>query len=113
MARLYADENFPFPVVEELRSLGHDVLTMVEDGQANKRVSDEQVLTIAYSKQRTLLTTNRKHFIRLHNDNAPHSGIIVCTFDPDFVGQAKRIDQAIRDHEDLARALIRVNRSVT
>jgi len=28
MARLYADENFPLPVVEELRQLGHDVLTM-------------------------------------------------------------------------------------
>lgn len=26
MARLYADENFPLPVVEELRRLGHDVL---------------------------------------------------------------------------------------
>ena len=27
MASLYADENFPFAVVEELRKLGHDVLT--------------------------------------------------------------------------------------
>ena len=24
---LYADEDFPYPVVEELRRLGHDVLT--------------------------------------------------------------------------------------
>jgi len=30
MARLYADENFPFPAVEELRRLGHDVLTSYE-----------------------------------------------------------------------------------
>jgi len=28
MAQLYADENFPLPVVEELRRLGHNVLTM-------------------------------------------------------------------------------------
>jgi hypothetical protein len=28
MARLYADEDFPRPVVEELRRLGHDVLTV-------------------------------------------------------------------------------------
>jgi uncharacterized protein DUF5615 len=34
MARLYADENFPLPVVEELRRLGHDVLTIYETGQA-------------------------------------------------------------------------------
>jgi len=30
MARLYADEDFPFPVVEKLRQLGHDVLTTPE-----------------------------------------------------------------------------------
>lgn len=41
MARLYADENFPLPVVEELRRLGHDVLTMYEDGRANQSISDE------------------------------------------------------------------------
>lgn len=29
---LYADEDFPHPVVEELRRLGHDVLTAQEDG---------------------------------------------------------------------------------
>ncbi|HYU33599.1 MAG TPA: hypothetical protein VEW48_15700 [Thermoanaerobaculia bacterium] len=35
------------------------------------------------------------------NENFPrpaaHAGIIVCTFDPDFTGQAHRIDQAWRD----------------
>ncbi len=30
MARLYADEDFPFPVVERLRQLGHDVVTTFE-----------------------------------------------------------------------------------
>ena len=29
---LYADEDFSFPVVEELRRLGHDVVTAQEDG---------------------------------------------------------------------------------
>jgi len=28
MARLYANENFPLPVVMELRRVGHDVLTV-------------------------------------------------------------------------------------
>jgi hypothetical protein len=31
--QLYADENFPLPVVEELRQLGHDVLTAQDDGR--------------------------------------------------------------------------------
>jgi hypothetical protein len=30
MARLYANENFPLPVVEVLRYLGHDVLTTAQ-----------------------------------------------------------------------------------
>ncbi len=30
MARLYADEQYPYPVVELLRILGHDVLTVQE-----------------------------------------------------------------------------------
>ena len=29
MARLYSNENFPLPVVEILRSLGHDVLPVL------------------------------------------------------------------------------------
>ena len=33
---LYADENFPLRVVEELRRLGHDVITAYEDGKANQ-----------------------------------------------------------------------------
>ena len=44
MAKLYANENFPLPVVEELRRLGHDVLTIQEAGEAGQSVPDEQVL---------------------------------------------------------------------
>jgi hypothetical protein len=36
---LYADENFPLRVVEELRRLGHNVLTALEDGKANKAIT--------------------------------------------------------------------------
>ena len=40
MASLYADENFNYRVVEELREKGHDILTVREAGQAG--VSDSQ-----------------------------------------------------------------------
>jgi len=36
--------------------------------------------------------------------------IIVCTFDPDFDGQAQRIDNELRNVSDLAQQLIRINR---
>ncbi|MBX0329653.1 hypothetical protein K2Z83_18440 [Oscillochloris sp. ZM17-4] len=47
---------------------------------------------------------NRKHFIRLHRESPSHAGIIVCTYDPDFVGQA-----AIVAQPDLAGQLLRVS----
>lgn len=110
MARLYADENFPLPVVEELLRLGHDVLTIHEDGKGNRRLSDEAVLLTASDLKRAILTTNRKDFILLHLASRNHSGIIVCTYDPDFVRQAARIHDAIAPFVSLAGELIRVNR---
>jgi hypothetical protein len=110
MARLYANENFPLPVVVELRRLGHDILTIHETGKAGQSVSDEAVLAFASSDNRAVLTLNRKHFIRLHPAQPEHAGIIVCTFDPDFVGQAGRIHTAIEAQGQLSSQLIRVNR---
>ena len=49
MAKLYADENFDYPAVEESRRLGHDVLTAQEAGQGNQRIADPAVLAFAAS----------------------------------------------------------------
>ncbi len=84
MARLYANENFPQPVVQELRRLGHDVLTVVETGKAEQSWPDEAVLEFARSEGRAILTLNRKHFIKLHQQSPDHAGIVCCTFDPGF-----------------------------
>ncbi len=111
MPGLYADENFPPPVVEELRGLGFDILTMYEDGKANQSLTDEEVLSIAGAKKRALLTANRSHFIQLHRRQTDHSGIVVCTFDPDFVGQAQRIADALREQTTLEKQLIRIYRA--
>lgn len=113
VARLYANENFPFPVVEALRSLGHDVLTVAETGKAEQAWPDEDVLEYATQDDRGLLTFNRKHFVRLHNQSIPHAGIIACTFDSDFSALAQRIDGAVREHSELNRILVRINRPPT
>jgi hypothetical protein len=110
MARLYSNENFPLPVVEELRRLGNAVLTTHEAGEAGKAVPDEQVLALAIAESRALVTLNRKHFIHLHNANPDHAGIIVCSFDPDFSGQAHRIHAAIESKSRLSGELIRIKR---
>jgi hypothetical protein len=110
VARLYSNENFPFPVVEELRRSGHDVLTIQETGRAGQAVPDEEVLSFAQAEDRILLTLNRKHFIRLHNRQPDHAGIIVCTYDPDFGGQAQRIHDALVSNSEMSGQLVRVNR---
>ena len=110
MARLYSNENFPLPVVNELRRLGHDVLTIQETGQGNQSLSDEAVLILALTEKRMVLTLNRKHFIRLHHEGKDHCGIVVCTLDIDFVGLAQRIHDEINTGSENHRPLIRVNR---
>ncbi|RCK72991.1 MAG: hypothetical protein ANABAC_1136 [Anaerolineae bacterium] len=110
MARLYANENFPLPAVEELRRLGHDVLTSYVSGQASQAIPDEEVLAFARAQERILVTLNRKHFIRLHQINNDHAGIIVCTFDPDFRALAQRIHTALQAQPQMVGQLLRVNR---
>ena len=110
MARLFAEENFPLPVVAELRRFGHDVLTIQEAGLANQQIADEAVLAHATAENRAVLTLNRKHFVRLHGAGKRHAGIVACTFDREFSRQATRIDQVLRSASELGGQLFRVNR---
>jgi hypothetical protein len=110
MARIYANENFPFPVVEELRRLGHDVLTTFESGRAGQRFPDDEMLAFAVSARRAMLTHNRRHFVHLHGKQPAHYGIIVCSVDPDAIEFAQRIHSAIQAHPKLEGQLVRVNR---
>jgi hypothetical protein len=110
MARFYANENFPLPVVEELRRSGHDVLTVLETGRAGQRIPDEDVLSFAVEDRRSVLTLNRRHFVRLHQERPEHSGIVVWSIVPDFTGQAERIHAAVSALGDLTGKLVRVNR---
>jgi hypothetical protein len=84
MASLYADEDFDYPAVEELRQLGHDVLTVQEAGQRGQ--GDRAVLAPS------------------------HCGIIVCTRDQNSAALAGRIHQAIASQPNLDNQLIRIYR---
>ena len=110
MADCYANENFPLPAVEALRRLGHNLLTTYESGQAGQAIPDEEVLAFASSESRIVLTLNRRHFIRLHQTAPDHSGMIVCTYDPDFEALANRIHVELETHSDWHGRLIRINR---
>jgi hypothetical protein len=108
---LYADEDFPYPAVEELRRLGHDVLTAQEDGRHSS--PDPDVLARAHDLGRAILTHNRGHFERLHRKGAKHSGIVSATQDPgNHIGLADRIHAALAGKVP-AHWTLRVNRRQT
>ena len=113
MALLYADENFDHPVVTQLQSMGHDVLTAQQAGQAKQGIADPQVLAFAVARGRAVLTFNRRHFVRLHQHaivSGSHAGIIVCTKDSDVIALAQRIDQAITTLLSLTNQLVRIRK---
>ena len=112
MASLYSNENFPKRVVEELRRLGHDVITSYEAGRANQKIPDEQVLAYATEQNRGVLTLNRFDFIRLHQETqGAHAGIIVCTRDDaDPQALAVRIHSTLAATGNTAGQLLRVVR---
>lgn len=118
MARLYADEQFPFEVVEHLCNFGHDVLTVQAAGNANLKIPDDLVLEFATNnvgeasqyENRIILTLNRKDFKRLHKSNSNHAGIIICTDDANRYALASRIDAAILAESLLSGKLISVVR---
>ena len=110
MARLYADEDFSYLVIQHLRQFGHDVLTAHEAGQAGQGIPDTEVLALATMAGRAVLTFNRRHFIRLPSEGLPHGGIIVCTRDDDVVALADRIHQQLQNVPTLQEQLLRINR---
>lgn len=110
IVKFYADENFPRRTVEELRNLGHDVLTTYEDGKANRAIPDEEVLARAIEIERAVLSLNRLDFKRLHQANSNHFGIVICTEDTDRPGQARRISENVSKFEGLKGLLIRIYR---
>jgi predicted nuclease of predicted toxin-antitoxin system len=112
VARFYANENIPLPVVSELRRLGDDVLTSMDAGKANASIPDAEVLAFASAENRILLSHNRSHFLRLHRSRATaHMGMVLCTFDADFVALARRIHAAVSAVQEMQDQVVRINRS--
>jgi uncharacterized protein with PIN domain len=109
--RFYADENLPRAIIEELRRLDYDVLTSYEAQQANKSISDENVLKFAQERNKIIITLNRDDFVSLHQQGEAHNGIIICKDDRDYQRQAQVIDEFIlQDDRSLQGRLIRIKK---
>jgi hypothetical protein len=106
VASFYADEKFRYAVVEELRRLGHDVLTCQEAGRAGQGIDDDTVLDDARDMRRIVLTQNRDDFKKLHRTGLPHHGIVECTYDRNTESLAQRVVEAVSQEEPGGRWLV-------
>lgn len=112
MARFYADEDFPYPVVEALRRRGHDVLTCEAAERANRKIHDKVVLADAAQMGRIVLTRNRDDFERLHKAGQFHCGLVLCWYDPDYDHEASLIETMIEGQPEGAPWLVKVFRGM-
>src|SRR5579872_549594 len=77
--RYFLDEHIDPGVIPYLRSHGIDVLTAVEAGRANQRISDADQLTYATAQGRVLVSRD-KHFLNPREvpqlATGQHAGIV-------------------------------------
>jgi hypothetical protein len=94
MAKLYLDEDCSDKRLKKaLIKLGYDVQTTLEADNIGK--DDKTQLIYAVSQNRAIVTHNRKDFIRIHKETPNHSGIIVCTQNPNNQQLAEKINAKI------------------
>lgn len=108
MIKLYADEQFPLPVVTILRTLGYDTLTIQDAGKAEQKIADPEVLQDAINLNRAVLTMNRRDFIRLHHQVPHHKEIIICKSNTNWEKIAHAIHNHLIKFESIHGELIRI-----
>ncbi|MEO0787106.1 MAG: DUF5615 family PIN-like protein [Bacteroidota bacterium] len=108
MHQLLADEDFPYPAVKRLREMGIDVITLQNLGLVGIGLEDALVLELGVRLKRSVLTCNRRDFIRLHKKGQSHFGIIVCTRNPDHESLADSIKLILDREQSIENSLLKV-----
>jgi hypothetical protein len=101
MARLVARDDFPLPVIEELRLLGHDIVTVPAEG-VSRDVSPG-------AKPRVWLTLDPDQSAGAHRAAPAHSGIVAVKPGKTYAGLAQRIHDALKAHARISRQLVVVD----
>ena len=97
-------------MVNILRDLGHEVITSHDADQANQGIPDNEVLSYATQNNLVVITFNRDDFIKLHNKNIQHCGIVICKTDRDYQGQMDYLNMYLQDQDSLSDRLIRIKK---
>jgi len=97
----FLDENIPAGVKEGLRRRGIDVLTALDEGLGG--ATDRKLLAFAVSNDRVLVTRDAD-FLRMHQAEVPHAGIVYCRQHTLSIGELLRglvLIHAVLDRETM------------
>ena len=109
--KLLANENFLYKSIYYLKEKGYDVLSI---GMDNPSITDSEIMTIAISEERTIMTFDRDYGELIFRYNyKPEKGVIYLRLDeyqPEDPGII--IEEIITNKEiDLTRALTVVDKN--
>ena len=104
--KLLAYENFPKASVLDLRRLGYDITSIGED---NPGISDKEVMEIAESEQRTVLTFDRDYGELIYKHNYKPKQEVIYLRRESYTPE----EPAIHVHELLSVLKIESDRSLT
>ncbi len=89
------------PARESPAGLGersHDVLSVYDHARG---ISDDEVLALACSENRVLITNDRDFGEKIYRDHHPHCGVIFLRLqDERFASKAEVIERLLRKYED-------------
>jgi len=111
MAALFADEDVPFPLQEQLRRCWHNVSTVRDychSKHGEKSWTDEEVLRFANELGSVTITCNCDDFQALHHSCPWHAGIILIKRNEEGGDhkQAMRLDRLINAFGDFRGKLL-------
>ena len=89
--KFIVDESSGGAVVEALRQLGHDVLSVAEE---MKQASDEDILNIATKDQRILITNDKDFGELIYRGWKSHSGVILLRLSDESPANRVRVLKA-------------------
>jgi predicted nuclease of predicted toxin-antitoxin system len=109
--KLLANENFPYSSIYYLRSKGFDVLSI---GMDSPSIKDSEIMAIAISENRTILTFDRDYGELIFRFNyKPECGVIYLRLDEYSPEEPGVIIESILSESqlELSRALTVVDRN--
>ena len=109
--RFLLDESADLPLADYLRAKGHDVTTIVED--YTHSIKDTEVLSIAVSEQRILITNDKDFGELVFHRSLPHRGIILFRLEEEPISLKEQwLDRVLRQYKEVADFLVITERGI-